>query len=244
LSNDALAESVENGVSTIAAEQFDIHIPIPDRPFEFGVFELSIILLFAVGFGARYLRPSFSEGLRWATQVFALLIIGFWENSPITLAKITALLSGYFPDPRANLALYLLIGGFTLSILLLGKDIYCLHVCPFGAAQRFVNAIGGKRLGLPLWSVRLMNQTRNLIVLAAIAAALAQAQPARASYEPFAALFALKGTTLQWFLLLIILIVSFFIRRPWCHYFCPMRSCERALLDIRQKSTVLIGSNT
>jgi polyferredoxin len=89
-----------------------------------------------------------------------------------------------------------------------------------------------------------MNQTRNLIVLVAVAAALARVEPARASYEPFAALFALKGTMLQWVLLLIILIVSLFIRRPWCHYFCPMRSCERALLDVRQKSTHLIRSNT
>ena len=73
----------------------------------------------------------------------------------------------------------------------------------------------------------------------AVAAALASAQPARASYEPFAALFALKGTTLQWFLLFIILIVSLVVRRPWCHFFCPMRTCERVLLDIRQKGTSL-----
>jgi len=244
LSTEALAASVKDGVTRIAAEQFDVHIPEPARPFEFGLLELAVALLFAIGFGAQYLRKPLREVLRWTTQVAALLIVGFWENSPITLAKITALLFGYFPDPRSNVALYLLIGGFALSVLFLGKDLYCLHVCPFGAAQRFINAIGGKRLSLPLWSVRLMNDTRNLVVLVAIAAALATAQPARASYEPFAALFALKGTTLQWFLLLIILIVSFFIRRPWCHYFCPMRSCERALLDIRQKGTNLLRSKT
>ncbi len=241
LSTEALAASVKDGVTRIAAEQFDVHIPVPARPFEFGLLELAVILLFAMGFGAQYLSKPLREVLRWATQVAALLIIGFSENSPITLAKITALLSGYLPDARSNLALYLLIGGFALSVLFLGKDLYCLHVCPFGAAQRFINAIGGKRLSLPLWSVRLMNNTRNRVVLVAIAAALATAQPARASYEPFAALFALTGTTLQWFLLLIILVVSFFIRRPWCHFFCPMRSCERALLDIR---TNLLRSKT
>ena len=90
-----------------------------------------------------------------------------------------------------------------------------------------------------MWSARFLNRSRNVIVLVAILAALATAQPARASYEPFAALFALKGTTLQWFLLLLILIVSLVVRRPWCHFFCPMRSCERVLLDIRQKGLSL-----
>jgi hypothetical protein len=236
LSTKALASGVKNAVSTIAADRFDVYLPEPERPFEFGIFELAILLLFAAGIGAQYLGKISRELVRWSTQVAALLIVGFWENSPITLAKITTLFSGFFPDIRSNLSLYLLLAGFVLTVLLLGKDIYCLNVCPFGAAQRFINFIGGKRMSLPLWSVKALNTTRNAIVLVAIVAALAAAQPARASYEPFAALFALKATTLQWFLLLIIMITSLIIRRPWCHFFCPMRACERALLDVRQKT--------
>ncbi len=239
LSGKALAASVKDGVSHIASDKFDVQLPATEQPFEFGLLELVIIALLAAGVKAQYLGRSVREILRWATQVSGLLIIGFWENSPITLAKITTLLSGYFPDLRSNLALYLLIAGFVLTLLLLGKDIYCLHLCPFGAAQRFINLIGGKKLALPLWSVRLMNRSRNVIVFVAILLALATAQPVRASYEPFAALFALRGTTLQWVLLFIILTVSLIVRRPWCHFFCPMRSCERVLLDLRQKGLSL-----
>ena len=36
--------------------------------------------------------------------------MGFWENSPITLAKLAGILSGFLPDPRSALAIYLLIG--------------------------------------------------------------------------------------------------------------------------------------
>jgi hypothetical protein len=236
LTTNALASGVKNAVSTIAADRFDVYMPEPERPFEFGFFELAILLLFAAGIGSQYLGNKSRELVRWSTQAAALLIVGFWENSPITLAKITALLSGFFPDIRSNLSLYLLLAGMVLTVLFLGKDIYCLHVCPFGAAQRFINIIGGKRTAIPLWSVKALTHSRDAIVLIAIVAALAAAQPARASYEPFAALFSLKGTTLQWFLLLIMMITSLFIRRPWCHFFCPLRACGRALLDIRHKT--------
>ncbi len=58
------------------------------------------------------------------------------------------------------------------------------------------------------------------------------AQPGLAHYEPFAALFVLKGSMLQWFLLLIVLLLSLILNRPWCHFMCPMRTGERVLQDI------------
>ena len=127
-----------------------------------------------------------------------------------------------------------LLGGFLITSILYGRNLYCLYACPFGAAQRVVGAIGGFRLKIPPWAARLMEGARNLVVFAAVFMALIALQPALASYEPFAALFALHGTTLQWFLLFIVLSASLLIQTPWCNFFCPMRTFELVILDTKR----------
>jgi polyferredoxin len=47
-------------------------------------------------------------------------------------------------------------------------------------------------------------------------------------------LFSLQGSTLQWLLLFVVLIVSLAVRNPWCGHWCPMRTIERALQGLRE----------
>jgi NosR/NirI family nitrous oxide reductase transcriptional regulator len=234
ISANAIVESIRTSVAEVAGVAFDVRLPLPPRPFEFGLLELAILLLFALGvFGHRVRGPS-RRRLRWAGQLIGLLVLGFWKNSPITLAKIAAFLAGYFPDPRTALAIYLLFAGFLLTSVFYGRNLYCLYACPFGAAQRVVGAIGGFRLKLPPWAVRFMGTARNLVVFVALFLAFITLRPALASYEPFAALFSLHGTTLQWFLLFIVLTASLLIQTPWCSFFCPMRTVELVVLDTKR----------
>ena len=237
MSSEAIISGVRNAIASVAGPRFNIRIQRPEKPFEFGILELVILLLFVFAAATTRFRGRSADLVRWSSQVTGLVVIGFWKNSPITVAKITALMSGYFPDIRSNLALYLLIGGFLFTVLIMGRSIYCTHVCPFGAAQQLINLIGGKRIKFPRWASRLMTGARDVIVFSVIVAALAMAQPTLASYEPFAALFALKGTVLQWFLLFIVMVASLFIQRPWCNFFCPVRSCERVVKDMRKRVT-------
>jgi polyferredoxin len=55
--------------------------------------------------------------------------------------------------------------------------------------------------------------------------------PALGSYEPFAMMFSLNGVGIQWFLLPLALIGSFFMSTFWCRFFCP---CGHALTKLRQ----------
>jgi hypothetical protein len=233
ISSDAVVGSIRASVAKVAGEAFDDPIPLPRRPFEFGILEISVLVLLVVGFTVHRAGGILRRRLRWACQIAGLIVIGFWQDSPITLAKITAMLSGFLPDIRTGLALYLLLAGFAVTSFAWGRNIYCLYACPFGAAQRCVGVIGGKRFKLPVWSGRALVRLRNLIVFAALFMAFLTLQPALASYEPFAALFSLRGSTLQWLLLFIVLVVSLFIRTPWCSFFCPMRTFEIAIKDLR-----------
>jgi hypothetical protein len=234
LSANAIVESVRVSVAQVAGVAFDLRLPLPPKPFEFGILEITILVLFAAGVVGHRLQGPARRRLRWTGQLVGLLVLGFWENSPITLAKITAFLSGYLPDPRTGLAIYLLLAGFLLTSFFYGRNLYCLYACPFGAAQRVIGAIGGIRLKIAPWVVRLMEGTRNMVVFAALFMAFITLQPVLASYEPFAALFALHGTTLQWFLLFIALTASLLIQTPWCSFFCPMRTIELVVLDTKQ----------
>jgi polyferredoxin len=144
----------------------------------------------------------------------------------VTLAKLTAILTGYFPSIYTNLALYTMLIGFLVTSMVWRRNIYCLYMCPFGAAQRCINVIGGFNLKLPVRAVRFLDTARNALVFAAIFAGLITLQPALATYEPFAALFALTGSTLQWMLLFLVLVTSLLVKTPWCRFLCPMRSFE------------------
>jgi len=79
-----------------------------------------------------------------------------------------------------------------------------------------------------------MKRLRNGVVFAALFIAFLTLQPALTSYEPFAALFSLRGSTLQWALLFIVLVVSLVVRTPWCRFWCPMRTIEAALRELRE----------
>jgi hypothetical protein len=234
ISADAIVESVRASVAQVAGVAFDVRLPLPPRPFEFGLLEITILLLFAMGVVGHRLRGPIRRRLRWAGQLVGLMVLGFWENSPLTLAKITTFLSGYFPDLASGLALYLLLAGFLLTSIFYGRNHYCLYACPFGAAQRVVGAIGGFRLKIPPALVRFMDGARNVVVFSALFMALITLRPAMASYEPFAALFSLHGTTLQWFLLFLVLTSSLLIQTPWCNFFCPMRTVELVVLDTKR----------
>ena len=233
ISTDAIIASLRTSVAAVAGEAFDVRLPLPARPFEFGILEITILALFCVGIAAQVSRSTKRRQIRWACQVVALIAIGFWKHSPISLAKIASLMAGYFPDPSSGLAIYLLVVGFVLTSLLFGRNIYCLYVCPFNAAQRFVGLIGGASLKLPGWLVIMAERIRNVIVFAVLFLAFLTLKPALASYEPFAALFSLNGTTLQWLLLFLVLTLSLVVSTPFCNLFCPVRTIEKAIQDLR-----------
>ena len=102
MSSEAIVSGVRDAISKVAGPKFNIRSPQPERSFEFGILELVILLLFVLAVATRRFRGRSAELVRWSSQVTGLIIIGFWKNSPITVAKITALLSGYFPDIRGE----------------------------------------------------------------------------------------------------------------------------------------------
>ena len=116
----------------------------------------------------------------------------------------------------------MLIFGLFLIATVDNKNAYCAWFCPFGAAQECMAVIGGAKYNPPRQYRRtLLWVIRGLAWLAILLAFLFR-NPGLSSYEVFGTLFDFTGSTVMFALLGIVLLVSLFVRRPWCNYLCPL----------------------
>jgi len=219
----ALADAVRSGSRRVAEEHLGRAAPEPaPPPIRFGAPEIMVLALYAVGFVGQRRRLRFRKTLRWATLLTGLFVLGFWLNVPLTISRVSSFLLGFWPQWQTNLYWYLLIGGILFIATVDNKNGYCAWFCPFGAAQECMAVIGGAKLTVArAYRRRLVWVHRGLAWLALMLAFLFR-NPGISSYEVFGALFAFTGSTVLFALLGIVLVVSLFVKRPWCHYLCPL----------------------
>jgi len=219
----ALAEAVRDGSRRVALERLGRTVPLPEPPpVRFGAPEITVLALYAAGLVGQRRRLPFRKALRWTTLLTGLVVLGFWLNLPLTISRVSSFLLGYWPQWQTNLYWYLLIGGILFIATVDNKNGYCAWFCPFGAAQECMAVIGGAKLTVArVYRRRLVWVHRGLAWLALMLAFLFR-NPGLSSYEVFGALFAFTGSTVLFALLGIVLVVSVFVKRPWCHYLCPL----------------------
>ncbi|MEZ4633600.1 MAG: FMN-binding protein [Caldilineaceae bacterium] len=223
MSAEGVAMAVRAAVREVATSALNQSLPAERRPIRFGAPEIVLLLLFAAAyFGHRLRNPVLKRRVRWGTLLTGLIFVGFLYTSPLTITMIVSLLSGYWPDWHNNLYWYLLIGGILFVTTVDSKNPYCTWFCPFGAFQECLGAITRARVYRPRrWSGALSWLQRGL-ALTAIVLGLALRRPGVAGYEPFATLFDLRGGLVHWALLILIILASLIIARPFCTYLCPI----------------------
>ena len=231
----AIAESVLNGVRSVAGKQLGLPLPTHASPkIKFGIPEISLIVLFAVGYFGHKGRFKYKKQLRWAGMLIGLVILGFIYNLPLTLSSINRFLLGFWPQWQTNLYWYLLIGGILFVFTADDKNPYCQWFCPFGAAQECVGAIGKAKSYSSSRYRTFFIWLRRGVVWFAIVIALLFRSPGLTSYEIFGTLFSLVGSKLQFVLLGSVLIASLFIKRPWCAYLCPIAPIDEFIRMVRK----------
>ena len=152
-----------------------------------------------------------------------MISLGFYYNGLLSMPLINKFLLGMWPRIDTHFYGYLLMGGVILMIVFSGRNIYCSHICPFGSAQKCLGLIGGTDKTLPPKVNKPLVWVQRFLSLFLILWALIAMNPSVFSYEVFGAFFQLYGTKLQFTILIVILILSLFFRRPWCNYLCPVR---------------------
>jgi hypothetical protein len=221
--SQALAAATRTGSRRVAAGQLGLPVPQPAPiAVRFGLPEITLIALYAVAFVGSRRRVRYRRALRWATLLSGLVILGFWLNVPLTISRVGSFLLGFWPQWQTNLYWYLLIGGILFIATADNKNAYCAWFCPFGAAQECMAAIGGAKLSVPHRHRRRLAWVHRGLAWLALMLAFLFRNPGLSSYEVFGALFAFTGSSVMFALLGIVLLTSLFVKRPWCHFLCPL----------------------
>ncbi len=235
LSSEGVAAGIRQAVRVIADEGFDRPLPPEQKPIQFGAPELILILLFAAGYvGHRLTNSRMKRRVRWGTLLVGMIFIGFVYTAPLTIAQIAALISGYWPDWHNNLYWYLLIGGIVFVTTTQSKNPYCYWFCPFGAVQECLAVLTGAKPYRPSRLSAALKWVQRGLAFVAVLLGLALRRPGVAGYEPFATLFDLSGTTVQWILLIVVVLASLIIYRPFCAYLCPLDPVVDFIAEMRR----------
>lgn len=178
-----------------------------------------ILLLFTLAyFGTRFGLKK----LHIVVQMVTIVILGYILNYPLSVSHITSLFMGYFPSPGNNITWYILLGCIIVMLLFIGKNLYCSWICPFGAIQDLLNKVSGISLPLSPWIRKYGKISSGIIAWISVCVIFISRNPAMGNFEPFSALFSFNGFGIIWIILPVLIFSSFFIKRMWCRFFCPV----------------------
>ena len=224
----AATEAVRGGAHLAAVEKFKLEQTWRKVPWKFGLGEILILAIFVLAFVPKVYKE---KPWKYVYLAATIAIVGFYLNAAISVGNIAGLALGYIPGIKDHLIWWILVMGTLLGVVLLGKNVYCYRICPFYGIEYLLQKISGMKLNP---SRALLKRTRtivNFLLWLSLMVIFLSKHPALGSFEPFAMMFSLNGTGIQWFILPLALIGSFFMSTFWCRFFCP---CGQALTKILQ----------
>lgn len=203
------------------------------KQLKIGIPEIALIFLYLIGFTISFLSKKAKSTIRWISIFISIICVGFIGMKMLTISNIGVYLLGDFPDFYDYFFWYLLVSGILLGIVFQNKNHYCSWVCPFGRLQDVIGTIGNAKPKLFKYR-KYINAFQSTIALMAIVIGLVFRNPTMTSYEIFSGVFSFTGSGLLFIVLALTLILSLFIRNPWCNYLCPVKPSINFLRRIRR----------
>lgn len=228
LTSNAIQEAVAKSNFMLTGKAFT-----PNKKITLSKATPFLILLILLSLSSIFIKnKSVLKLMNWVVLLSSLIVVGFWMNKPLTLSFFTQIIifqpQSLFSNPDAYLLLFYAI----ISIVFFRKNLYCKHICPFGAFQECCSAAlkPANKLSFGI----LFKLPLLLTGLALIPAVLFRA-PGLASFEIYSGIFDLKLSVYLYILFIIVIVLMFFINRPWCKLFCPAGAVLNFLLKTRIK---------
>lgn len=163
----------------------------------------------------------------------SVAIFGFLANQMVNVGNFSGLLMGFGPTLEENLGFWILLGSVFVAIAMLGRNIYCGHICPFHGIQYLLHKIGNLNLPLPSVVLRYGRYVPKVGLWTALMIGLLTTNPSAGAYEPFSMIFSLQGEGVQWFIMPAVIIGAFFIPDMFCRFFCPAGEALTLLTNLR-----------
>ena len=229
----AAAEAIRNGAHLAAAEKFKLDPKWKRVPWKFGLDEILILVLFILAFVPKVYKE---KPWKYIYLAATIAIVGFYLNAAISVGNIAGLALGYIPGIKDHLIWWILVVGTVLGVIFLGKNVYCYRVCPFHGIEYLLQKISGMKLNPSRALLKRARFSVNFLLWLALMVIFLSKHPALGSFEPFAMMFSLNGTGIQWFILPLALIGSFFMSTFWCRFFCPCGQALTKMLQFRKSA--------
>ncbi|MEZ6087545.1 MAG: FMN-binding protein [Pirellulaceae bacterium] len=184
-----------------------------------------IIVLLALVIAMTHLRGK--RMLRVAFQVALVVYLGFINADMVSQALLVGWArSGVAWEGAPGLVL-LTVAALACPIFT-GRQVYCTHLCPFGALQDWTRRVPLKRK-LPARLSNLLKKVPAALLLLVVAVAMLHLPISLVGIEPFDAfVFRIAG----WATLTVAtvgLVASLFVPMAYCHYGCPTGGMLRFL---------------
>ncbi len=244
LTSRALAEAALKASRNIAGVHLGLPVPPEEeKAIQFGPPEIVLLILFIVAFVGHRKSFKYTKQARWFTMLVGMFMLGFVYTNPLTISYINQALLGFWPDWHTHLYYYMLLGGILLMLIADNKNPYCLWFCPFGAVQEFMGLVGGAKQPKQNKFSALHKWAQRALAFTAIIVALILRNPGLSSYEIFGTMFDLQGSILSFYILGMVLLISIFVRRPWCNFLCPIPPVENLIKLFRRKIKARLTKN-
>jgi polyferredoxin len=236
ISAQGIAEAVRQTIHTGATRHLQLEPTWEEDGWRIGLDEIGMLVLVAIALITSFARNKFSKAMKVALPLAALVFVGFYTNSSVSLGSLSGILMGYIPDPKHFPIWWIMMGGIAIGLIFIGRNIYCDKLCPFSTVQMLLHKISGMDIKI---DPKILKNTRRLImtmIWASLMLIFLSRHPAFGSYEPFSMMFSLEGMGMQWYILPFSILGSLFIRDFWCRLFCPVGLSLNELVRIRRKT--------
>lgn len=152
--------------------------------------------------------------------IASILVLGFWQGSFLSIQGFyNWIVLGIKLPAQLVLASICLLS--ILLPLFTNKSYYCQHLCPYGAAQELCGKIVKKKPRIPKVVSKSLRYGKEILLMSIIALLIFEVKFDLTETEPFSA-FQYKMAS-NWVISLAVffLLISIFIPKAWCNYFCP-----------------------
>lgn len=211
--------AVKEGVNLRLAKYLEIEKKEKDMPWaKMIAFAGSLfVLLFAL---LSFFSPKSVAKKRIFLLLSSIIILGFWQGEFISLALMYGWLINGIPVMAKIFMLLLIVLSFVLP-LFTNKAFYCTHVCPYGAAQELLGKLNKKKIKIPRNISRYLRCVKMVFFYAIVLAVILRFEIDLSNFEPFSAFLVMVASPAAIVIATVFLIISIFIPKAWCNYFCP-----------------------
>jgi uncharacterized protein with FMN-binding domain len=176
-----------------------------------------LVVLFAL---FCFFKPDRMKPYRLYFLGLSVIVLGVWQGVFLSMSGIYAGLSSNIPFLSQYVFFVILILSVIIP-LFTNKQFYCTWLCPFGALQELTGKLNKRKLHIPLSGLKALHFVRKFILLLIVFLLITGMLTDLSYVEPFSAFKIISASNFILILAGFFILLSAFINRPWCRFFCP-----------------------